>query len=127
MGAGAARKDDACCDSAMTFRPPPHRRFDSATDVVGRTLRVERVPFTIIGVLPRNFTGPVSGRVSDVVIPVGMASVLNGPAFLDHAGVHWLTIMARLKRNQTLETASAALAGVQPQIRAASIADAGFS
>ena len=97
------------------------RRFDSATDVVGRTLRVERVPFTIIGVLPRSFTGPVSGRVSDVVIPVGMASVLNGPAFLDHAGVHWLTIMARLKRNQTLETATAALAGVQPQIRAASL------
>ena len=97
------------------------RRFDSATDVIGRTLRVERVPFTIIGVLPRSFTGPVAGRVSDVVIPVGMASVLNGPVFLDHAGVHWLTVMVRLKRNQTLETAATALGGVQPQIREASL------
>jgi predicted permease len=50
-----------------------------------------------------------------------MASVLNGPVFLDHPGVHWLTIMARLKRDQTIETATAALAGVQPQIRAASL------
>ncbi len=97
------------------------RRFDSAADVVGRTLTVERVPFTIVGVMPRRFSGPVAGRVSDIVIPVGMASVLNGPVFLDHAGVHWLTIMARLKRNQTLETAMAALAGVQPQMRAASL------
>jgi predicted permease len=97
------------------------RRFDGATDVVGRTLTVERVPLTIVGVLPRSFAGPVAGRVSDIVIPVGMASVLDGPIFLDHAGVHWLTIMARLKRNQTLATATAALAGVQPQIRAASL------
>jgi predicted permease len=97
------------------------RRFDRAADVVGRTLRVERVSFTIVGVLPRNFSGPVAGRVPDIVIPVGMASIINGPVFLDHAGVHWLTITARLKRNQTLETAAAALAGMQPQIRAASL------
>ena len=57
------------------------RRFDGATDVIGRTLRVERVSFTIVGVLPRTFTGPAAGRVSDVVIPVGMASVSTDPPF----------------------------------------------
>jgi putative ABC transport system permease protein len=97
------------------------RRFNGAADVLGRMLTVDRAPFTIVGVLPSGFTGPVAGRGFDVVIPVGMASVLKGPAFLDHAGAQWLTIMARLKPDQTLETASAALRAVQPQIRAASI------
>ena len=83
------------------------RRFNGATDVLGRTLTVERVPFTIVGVLPRDFTGPVAGRRFDLAIPIGMASVLNGPVFLDHPGVHWITVMARLKRGQTLEAATA--------------------
>lgn len=97
------------------------RRFGAAPEVLGRTLTVERVPFTIVGVLPQDFIGPVAGRGIDIVIPVGMASVVKGPAFLDHAGAYWLTIMARLKVGQTLDAATAVLRGVQPQIRAGSL------
>jgi predicted permease len=96
------------------------RRFGGAADVVGRTLTLERVPFTVVGVLPPGFTGPVTGRAFDVAIPVGTASVVMGPRFFDGLGVNWLTIMVRLKLGQTLESANAALRGVQPQIREAS-------
>jgi putative ABC transport system permease protein len=96
------------------------RRFGGAADAVGRTLIVERVPFTIVGVLPPGFAGPVTGRACDIVIPVGMAAVVMGPRFFDGLGVNWLTIMARLKPGQTLEAANEALRGVQPQIRDAS-------
>ena len=97
------------------------RRFGGAAGVIGRTLIVERVPFTIVGVLPPGFDGPTPGRAMDVVIPVGMASILRGPTFFDHAGANWITIMARLKPGQTLDAAIAALRGVQPQIREASL------
>src|SRR5262249_48680128 len=35
-----------------------HRRFGGAADAVGRTLTLERVPFTIVGVTPPGFFGP---------------------------------------------------------------------
>src|SRR5207248_3269115 len=76
------------------------RRFGGTPDVIGRTLNLDRVPFTIVGVLPPGFEGPTPGRAMDVVIGAGMASVLRGPAFFD--GANWATIMARLKPGQSL-------------------------
>ena len=97
------------------------RRFGGASDVMGRTLHVDRVPFTIVGVLMPGFTGPVAGRAPDVVIPIGTVSLVRGPEFLDRAGINWITITARLKPGQTLDAATAALRGVQSQIREASL------
>jgi putative ABC transport system permease protein len=90
------------------------RRFGGAADVVGRTMIIERVPFTIVGVLPRGFVGPVVGRTGDVMIPV--ASVPR-QFLLRNPGVSWLSIMARLKPGQTIEAAAAALRAQQAQIR----------
>jgi predicted permease len=97
------------------------RRFGGATDVLKRTLEVDRVSFMIVGVLPQGFAGPVAGRASDVVIPMGTVSLIRGPQFLEHPGFNWITIMARLKPGQTLEAATGALRRVQPQIREASL------
>src|SRR6187401_2661325 len=43
--------------------------YGGAGDVIGRQVTLQRVPFTIVGVMPRDFTGPDIGRVSDVMIP----------------------------------------------------------
>ena len=45
------------------------RRFGGAADVIGRSLTVERVPFTIVGVTPPEFFGVDVGRTFDVAIP----------------------------------------------------------
>ena len=45
------------------------RRFSGAADVVGRTLTVEHVPFTIVGVTPPDFFGVDVGRTFDVAMP----------------------------------------------------------
>ena len=45
------------------------RRFGGAADVVGRSLQIERVPFTIVGVTPPGFFGVDVGRTFDVAIP----------------------------------------------------------
>ena len=45
-----------------------HRHFGGAANAIGRTLNVERVPYTIVGVTPADFFGPDVGRAFDVAI-----------------------------------------------------------
>ena len=48
------------------------RRYGGAADAVGRTLTLNGVPFTIVGVTPPSFFGPTVGRSFDVAVPIGM-------------------------------------------------------
>jgi putative ABC transport system permease protein len=93
------------------------QRFAGASDVVGRQLTVQRVPFTIVGVMPSGFFGPDVGRMTDVMLPFGAEPLIRGQETqLRHEGSWWLEIMVRLKPGQRLEQANAALRVVQPQI-----------
>ena len=94
------------------------RRFEGAADVIGRTLTVERVPFTIIGVTPPQFFGLDVGRTFDVAIPIGTEPLMYGQASrLDGRTTWWLNVMVRLKQSQAARAGEAALRGVLPQIR----------
>ena len=97
-------------------------RFGGAADVIGRRLTLQRVPFTIIGVLPASFFGADVGRTSDVIVPLADEAIVNGKeSALDQRLVWWLNIMMRLKPGQTIDRAAAALRGEQPQIREATL------
>ena len=93
------------------------QRFAGASDVVGRQLTVQRVPFTIVGVMPPGFFGPDVGRMTDVILPFSAEPLVRGQETdLRGDGAWWLQIMVRLKRGQSLEQANAALRAVQPQV-----------
>jgi putative ABC transport system permease protein len=101
-----------------------HRRLGGAADVIGRSIVIERVPFTIVGVTPPGFFGPDVGRSFDVVVPLGAEPIVRGKeSFLDRRSTWWLLIMARLKPGQTIDDATLALRSVQPQIREATMPD----
>jgi putative ABC transport system permease protein len=53
-------------------------RFGGAPDVIGRTLTVERVPLTIVGVTPPGFSGLNVGRSFDVAVPFGIEPLIRG-------------------------------------------------
>jgi predicted permease len=98
------------------------RRFGGAADAIGRTVTIDRVPFTIIGVTPPEFFGPVVGRAFDVALPLGAEPLAHGrDSVLDNRSSWWLQIMARLKPGQRAEDAAKALQAVQPQIREATL------
>lgn len=98
------------------------KHFGGARDVIGRTLRLDRVAFTIVGVTGPGFFGPDVGRGFDVVVPLGTEPLIRGrDSALDQRSYWWLNVMGRLKSGQTLAQAEAALRGVQPQIRQATI------
>ena len=94
------------------------RRF-GGEDVIGRTLRMQRVPFTIIGVTPQSFFGPEVGRSFDVAVPLNTERLVRGAATTlgRNSGNYALRIMLRLKRDQSIGTAAALLHVLQPQIR----------
>jgi putative ABC transport system permease protein len=93
------------------------QRFAGAGDIVGRQLTVQRVPFTIVGVMPSGFFGADVGRMTDVMLPFAAEPLIRGQeSRLTSAGSWWLQIMVRLKPEQSLEQANAALRVVQPQI-----------
>jgi putative ABC transport system permease protein len=100
------------------------RHFGGAPDVIGRSLPLNRVSFTIVGVTTPAFTGPVTGRSFDVAVPLGAEPLVRGKeSWLDARSTWWLDIMARLKPGATIADATRTLRAVQPQIRQATLPD----
>ena len=98
------------------------QRFGGAPDVVGRTITLSRVSYTVIGVAPASFLGHDVGRSVDAYVPLGTEPLVRGPdSALDERSHWWMAIFVRLRPDQTAEGATAILQGVQPQIREATL------
>jgi predicted permease len=96
--------------------------FSGAADVVGRTLRLDGANFTIVGVLPREFFGVEVGRTFDVAVPLADEPLSRGRGtYLDAVSTSFLTIIARLRPDQSVDTATTALRRVQREIRDSTI------
>ncbi len=101
-------------------------RFGGTPDVVGRSMTIDGVPFTIVGVTPRQFSGPEIGRRFDVIVPLEDEPLTRGmDSFLDSSGVTFLTIIARLRADQSIVTATDGIRRAQSQIREATLDDIG--
>ena len=99
------------------------RHYGGAADVLGRTLELDRVPYTVIGVLGPGFTGVDQGTNDEVFIPLAAEPLMRGvtESAMDQRTWWWLRVMARLKPGDTVDRATAALRGVQPQMRQATL------
>lgn len=98
------------------------RHFGGAEDVVGRQLTLQRVPFSVVGVMPAGFFGPDVGRRAELMIPFSAEPLLKGSeSWLAGRSTWWLEVMVRLKPGQSVEQANAAFRAVQPLIRVATM------
>jgi predicted permease len=91
------------------------RAFGRASDVVGKTIAVNMIPVTVVGVNPRGFTGAQSVQSSpEIFMPLSMIPLLkaewtwSGP-FLSSPTFWWVQLMAREKPGVTTEQAQASL------------------
>lgn len=85
--------------------------------VLGRTIRVDKTPFTIVGVAPPEFFGITVGDRPDVWVPVtAVASVFSESRWLDQKNTNILTIMGRLRPRVTRREAADALTPLSIQI-----------
>ncbi len=82
------------------------RRFGGRADVIGTTITLNQVPFTIIGVEPAGFSGTEVGRPYDVSIPLEASPALSeGRPPWRGPFTTWLYVLARLKPGVTLAAA----------------------
>ena len=84
------------------------RQFARAPDVVGRTLVVNDVPYTIIGVAPKGFTGDWVGWPTDFWIPSSMIFALHPEAEGRPRNQYQFKVMARLEPKVSRARAQAA-------------------
>ena len=86
------------------------RKFALSPSVIGRDIRLNGSPFTIVGVAPEGFDGDVVGEQMALFVPLSMQpEIVRGRHWLHAGNVSWLTLMGRLLPNATPAQAEANL------------------
>jgi len=86
-------------------------RLGEDPDVIGRTINLNRTPYTVVGVAPEAFKGhqPTSGN-TDLWVPLVQHPFLSGPRDLARdRGSQWLLTLGRLRDGATVSQLNAAL------------------
>src|SRR5262249_45760016 len=85
------------------------RRLGGARSVIGRTLSLNDVVVTVVGVMPQGFVG-LSGR-AQAWAPVSMPARTSYAAYLT-TNQNFISVIARLRDSVTIDRARAELAGL---------------
>jgi len=92
-------------------------RFGGDAGIVGKPLRIEGQPFTIIGVTPRWFTGMTPGEPPRITVPVTAFPLLQGDVYqMESRAILWLSPCGRLKEGVTLPQARTQLRSFWPDV-----------
>ena len=106
-----------------------NNRFHRAPDVIGRTMIIANVPFTVVGVMPKRFIGPDPTQRPEIYAPLSADPIIDAPRNHIDDGIHawWLIVGGRLHPGTSMEQANAALLTVSnPILHEAGAADASF-
>ena len=93
-------------------------RFGAEPGVVGRTVRLDGAPYTVVGVAEPGFNGPRTVGVVDVFVPIAMGAALlpDSDQMLSRRGGVWLDLFGRLAPNATPATAEAELRSLAAEL-----------
>ncbi|MBV8052965.1 MAG: ABC transporter permease [Acidobacteriaceae bacterium] len=80
------------------------RHFGSDPSIVGRTIRLNREDWTVIGIMPKSFR--MLGYIPELWIPLTITATDQSPSARNSRS---LTLFARLKPGMTVQQASAAM------------------
>ncbi len=96
-------------------------RFGGAPDVVGKQIRIEGTPFTIIGVTRKWFTGLSTGEPPEITIPITAQPLVDPIVFksIDDRSLLWVMVTGRLKDGVTIDQAHTQLESFWPDLLAA--------
>ena len=102
-------------------------KFARNPGVIGRTIRVNGSPVTIIGVSEPGFEGMEPGLSASIFVALSIAPAVR-PGFTDllNRRHRWVSVYGRLKPGLSMEQAQAGLQPLFHQILESEVADAGF-
>jgi predicted permease len=105
------------------------RSLGGSPDVIGTTVRISGVTYTVVGVAPRQFTGTIPGIAADFWAPLTMVERFSfsgvqsnsqedpGTSRLTRRGSRWLFVKGRLKDGRTIEAARGQLETIYARLR----------
>ena len=101
-------------------------RFASDSNIIGRQISLNGFGFSVIGVMPKNFTGTEVGLNRELWVPLATYRLLNPPATarrmdpgasrFDNRDTHWLAVFARLKPDISREGAGSELTEIARRV-----------
>jgi predicted permease len=101
------------------------RAFGQSLTVIGKRVAINRTPFTIVGVLPRAFSGAEPGKAPGIWIPItangnlGPWGGMSASEVFGRGTFAWMTIMGRLQPGVSRsQAASAATLAFQQNLEA---------
>jgi predicted permease len=98
------------------------RRYGGDRSVIGKTLKIEDFPFTIIGVTRKGFGGISADDIPEVTVPLTAGPLIyhgdpDVQKHLQRREALWIEAAGRLKPGNTLDEARAQLESLWPGIR----------
>lgn len=112
---GGFRDEDARRDTTnvvMLSHRVWQRLFSGDPSVIGRTIRLNGLPRTVVGILPRDFVAPESNV--DFYLPLGVALFMRDP--ISVRGSHGFGMLGRLKPGVAPEAAVRELNGIGAEL-----------
>src|SRR5688500_14303505 len=109
------RDEDGLRDTAYSVMIPWHtwqQQCGGAADIVGKTVRLNNITRTVVGVLPRGFVMPEEG--ADYCMPLNIAPFMRDP--IGVRGSHNCGMVGRLKPGVTPEAANVELNAIGDEL-----------
>lgn len=86
------------------------RKFALSPSIIGKDVRLDGSPFTVIGVAPAGFDGDVVGEQMALFVPLSMQpQIIRGRHWRNSANISWLSLIGRLRPKFTPAQAEANL------------------
>jgi hypothetical protein len=94
-----------------------HRLWQRRIADVGSTVHLDGVPATVVGVMPRSFTGFTRG--ADVWVPLHVMPRIHGNSrWIEHLDGQYGMMIARVRQGSSIELAASQLAAATPKLQA---------
>ena len=74
------------------------RKFALSPTIIGKDIRLNGFPFTVVGVAPAGFDGDVVGERMALFVPLSMQpQIIRGRHWRNSGNNSWLSLIGRLK------------------------------
>jgi predicted permease len=105
------------------------RSLGGSPKVIGTTVRISGVAYTVVGVAPREFTGTIPGIAADFWVPLMMVERFSfsgvqsssqedpGTSRVTRRGSRWLFVKGRLKDGRTIDAVRGQLETIYARLR----------
>jgi macrolide transport system ATP-binding/permease protein len=79
--------------------------FGGRADAIKKTIKLNGLPFTIVGVADPRFTRLAPGKTQDLWVPLSQANALRGRGGLEKTDIWWVTVVGRIAPGVSLAQA----------------------